>query len=62
MLNTCENVKIELCTRFLSYKNDFCRTISVCNARSTITMCCVNRILGGGGGIIVYFMCVICIM
>ena len=50
MLNTCENVNIELCTRFLSYKNDFCRTISVCNARSTITMCCVNRILGGGGG------------
>ena len=50
MLNTCENVNIELCTRFLSYNNDFCRTISVCNARSTITMCCVNRILGGGGG------------
>ena len=38
MLNTCENVNIELCTRFLSYNNLFCRTISVCNARSTITM------------------------
>ena len=38
ILNTCENVNIELCTRFLSYNNYFCRTISVCNARSTITM------------------------
>ena len=40
ILNTCENVNIELCTRFLSYTctNYFCRTISVCNARSTITM------------------------
>ena len=38
ILNTWENVNIELCTRFLSYNNYFCRTISVCNARSTITM------------------------
>ena len=38
ILNTCEKVNIELCTRFLSYKNYFCRTISVCNARSPITM------------------------
>ena len=38
ILNTCANVNIELCTRFLGYNNYFCRTISVCNARSTITM------------------------
>ena len=37
ILNTCENVNIELYTRFLSYDNYSCRTISVCNARSTIT-------------------------
>ena len=43
ILNACGNVNIELCTRFLSYNNYFCRTISVCNARSTITRkhdCC----------------------
>ena len=33
ILNTCENVNIELCTRFLSYNNYFCRSISVRNAR-----------------------------
>ena len=38
ILNICENVNIELCARFLSYNNYFCRTISMCNARSTITM------------------------
>ena len=38
ILNTCENVNIELCTSILSYINYFCRTISVCNARSNITM------------------------
>ena len=38
IIYNCENVNIELCTRFLSYNNFFCRTISVCNARSTITM------------------------
>ena len=38
ILNTCENVNIGLCTKFPSYNNYFCRTISVCNARSTITM------------------------
>ena len=38
ILNTRANVNIELCTSFLGYNNYFCRTISVCNARSTITM------------------------
>ena len=38
ILNICKNANIELCTRFLSYSNCFCRTISVCNVRSTITM------------------------
>ena len=38
ILNPGKNVNIELCTRFLSYNNYFCRIISVCNARSTITM------------------------
>ena len=38
ILNKCENVNIVLCTRFLSYNYYFCRTISVCNAGSTITM------------------------
>ena len=38
ILNTYANVNIKLCTRFLGYNNYFCRTILVCNARSTITM------------------------
>ena len=38
ILNTCKIINIELCTRFLSYNNYFCRPISVFNARSTITM------------------------
>ena len=41
---TCENVNIELCTRFLKYNNYFCRTISVCNDRSTITMLHVKHV------------------
>ena len=28
----------ELCTKFISYKYYFCRTNSMCNVRSTITM------------------------